>query len=98
MEIPIDLRSTEAKSFICSVSLCGAYGYESIEAHKSIEEAKKSIRTINRSGCCGACTGSHYLVRIPRGHIRNLKKRTNIRQSAYLRWLIREKIVWRIEY
>lgn len=89
----VDLRTDRRKIFICTISLCHKFGDETVHTHSTIESAEKSMEWINRIGCGGGCCKLHYLVVIPRGHIRNIKNRAHYKGSGYLRWLITSEIV-----
>lgn len=89
----IDLRQHKESKFICTVSLCGKFGEETVHFHRTVEGAERSMEFIERTGCGGQCWGNHHLVVIPRGHLMNMKKRAHYKASGYLRWLIDKDIV-----
>jgi hypothetical protein len=96
MQLPIDLREDQSKSFICTVSLCGDFGDETIRFYEDVESAREAKQFMDVHGCGGYCIKDHYIVRIPRGHLKNMKKRTYFKRSSYLRWLVYDKIVWEL--
>jgi hypothetical protein len=95
MNLP-DLRYDKSKSFIATVSLCGKHGDESMHFHKDAEAAQEAKDRIDRLGCGGSCMKFHYILRIPRGHIQNMKKQPEWKRPGYVRWLVQNKIVWRL--
>jgi len=98
MQIEADLRKDKSPSFICTVSLCQRQGDETVYSHPDVESARKAKRLIDHSGCGGGCNCQHYLVRIPRGHIKNMKDRGHYKAGSYLRWLVHNGIVWNLDY
>jgi hypothetical protein len=89
----IDLRTDKRKWFICTISLCGRFGDESVRVHGDMQSAENSLEWINRVGCGSYCTRSHCLAEIPRGHIRNIKNRPHFKSCGYLRWLVENRLI-----
>lgn len=89
----IDLRSDKSKKYICTISLCRQFGDETIRIHETLPSAEFCTEWLNETGCGGNCRRDHYIVEIPRGHVRNMKNRPHYKACSYLRWLINEGIV-----
>jgi hypothetical protein len=92
----VDLRTNKEKSFICTVSLCGKPGDESIQFHNDIEAAREAKQRIDHLGCGGGCQLRHYILRIPRGHVKNMNSKPEYKRGGYIRWLVEENIVWKL--
>jgi hypothetical protein len=89
----IDLRTDKRKWFVCSVSLCGRFGDETVRVHENMEAAQKSLEWINKVNCGANCCKLHYIVEIPYGHVKNIKSKSYYKSCGYLRWLITSGIV-----